>query len=646
MAEFNLNKQDLLSGENIAELLDDEQLEYIGSSVVDGFKTDLDSRKEWESKVEEWLLLALQVAEEKTFPWPNAANVKYPLLTTAALQFSARAYPALISGTNAVRGRVVGFDEDGSKQERAIRVAKHMSYQILEEIPDWEEQMDRLLFALPIIGCMFKKSYFSSIKQTNISEVVYPKELVVNYWATSLEDAERITHVLRFSENDMYERVKSGVFRDVDIEESNPNDASANKQPRTSDSATGLVVPENDEETSPYTLLEQHCFFDLDGDGYKEPYIVTVDFASKTVLKIAPRYNEMGINYNVDGDIVSIDPDHYFTKFSFVPSPDGGFYDIGFGILLGPLNNTINTLVNQLLDAGTLSNMQAGFIAKGIRIKGGNKPFTPGEWKVASSTGDDLRKGIVPMPVRDPSSVLFNLLDLMINSAERLSSVTDMMTGDIPGQNTKATVAMAAIEQGMKVFSSIYKRVHRSLTKEYKKLFKLNSRYLPENTYFTVLDVGQEKAAKIGKNDYNEGDVDIVVASDPNVATEQQRLAKVQALMDVLQLGTVNVQEVTKRYLEATEQPNIEALMQMPEPQPSLEQLEFEHQKMMDIERLKLDKQLADTKGMLEIAKAEQAEMGQQLDLYKMELEKLKTARDISKEEMMNGSENNEGRVR
>jgi len=619
----------ILNSNNIAESLDDKTLDKIGFLVVDDYETDLQSRADWEVKVDEWTKLALQVAEKKTFPWPDAANVKYPLITTAALQFSARAYPAIINGTNIVRGKVIGFDEVGIKAERAIRVGKHMSYQLLEEMEDWEEEMDRLLFALPILGCMFKKSYFDSNKGTNVSELVYPKDLVVNYWAKSLEDAERITHVLELTKNDVHERVEGGIYIEQEF-----SIASKESTPRISEIASGIQVQEKEDCSTPFTILEQCRYLDLDGDGYKEPYIVTVDYGSKKVARIVARFEQENVLYNERGKIIRISPTHYYTKYSFIPSPDGGFYDIGFGILLGPINRTIDTLINQLLDAGTLSNMQSGFISKGIRIKGGSKTFTPGEWKYANTAGDDLRKGLVPLPVREPSQVLFSLLGMMIESGEKLSSVTETMMGGIPGQNTKATT-VNAIEQGQKVFTSIYKRIYRSLTKEFKKLFRLNYKYLEQEQYFTILDIGQEKAASIGQSDYDPREIDVAPSADPNVATEQQRIAKAQALMELLQMGTVNPQEVTKRYLEATDQPNIQAIMEMPPPQPNPQvemekaKMEFEQQKFQDEsarawEELEIKKITTEAAAIKNIADAEAAEEGSQLATYGIYLDNMK----------------------
>ena len=607
-------------------MLDESDLRLIGEHVCEMYDIDETSRGTYVDNIDTWVRLAMQTVEQKTFPWVGAANVKYPLLTIAALQFSARAYPALIPGANIVRGKVIGFDKDGEKQKRAIRVGKHMSYQLLEQMQDWEEEMDRLLFALPIVGCMFKKTYYDPLKVSNVSEVVYPKELVVNYWAKSLYDAERITHILKLSENDIYERKAQSVYADVELQKPPIEDIIDENR----DEVMGTEPDDRgNDENLPYMILEQHTYLDLDGDGYKEPYIVTVDYGSSSVLRIVPRYNSNSIQLTSDGsEVIKITPDHYFTKFSFIPSPDGGFYDIGFGILLGPINETINTTINQLLDAGTLSNLQAGFISKGIRIKGGNKAFSPGEWKYANATGDDLRKGIVPLPAPAPSNVLFQLLDLMINTGEKLSSVQDMMTGELPGQNTKATVALASIEEGMRVFSSIYKRIYRSSTKEYKLLAKLNYDYLPEESYFTVLDTGQEQAQTIKDADYDPHNMDVAPAADPNVATEQQRLAKVQALFEVLQLGTVNVKEVTRRYLEATEQPNQELLMQVPPPGPSAEeQIKMQELQLKDRE-LDIKELEVTAAAMLKVAQAEGVEPGNQLKMYSEFIKELKVRLD------------------
>jgi len=611
-----LDIETLLKSVNIADELDEETLNHIGRVVVEEYDEDLASREQWEKAYDEWMDLAMQVTEEKSYPWPNAANVKYPILTTAALQFGSRSYPALISGTQVVKGRIVGFDETGEKARQAVRVGKHMSYQLLEEMEDWEEDMDKLCTTLPIVGCMFKKTYFDSSKGINISRLVFPKDLVVDYWASSLEEANRKTHVLELSDNDIYERVCEGIYRDVELRKVDVETDSSK------DNREGREAPELGDAT-PHIILEQHRYLDLDGDGYAEPYIVIVDEESEQVLRIVARFDEGGVKQREDGKIMRIEPVEYFTKYSFIPNPDGGFYDIGFGLLLSPINETVNTLINQLLDSGHLNTMQAGFISKGIRIKGGSKSFSPGEWKVANSTGDDLRKGIVPLPTKEPSNVLFTLLGMMIEGAQRLGSVTDILTGENPGQNQPATTTMAVIEQGLKVFSSIYKRMHRSMKKEFKKLYRLNSIYLPERAYFQILDIGEEQAAEIQKADYDVKSVNIIPQADPNVASESQRLIKAQATLELIPLGTVNPTVATQRVLEAQNQPGVKELMTMPEPQPNPEVLKMQDESERDWARIQLEANESkaritklETGSILDLAKAEAAEEGTQLDVY------------------------------
>jgi len=446
MVEFDLKLDNIMSSQNVAESLTEDQLIYIGNQVSQGYDNDLASRKDWEKDLTNWTELALQISNDKTYPWPNAANIKYPLLATAAMQFAARAYPTLVpSNGKIVKCKVVGSDPQGEKAARAKRVSTHMSYQLIDEMSDWEEDMDKLLITLPIAGTCFKKTYWDPSKQRNCSKLVLPKTLIVNYWTRNIEDAERVTEIFYISKRKVTERVNQGVYLDVKLgdpqQEVNDPTTSVNKtfQRNTSD-----------DDATPYLILEQHTYFDLDGDGYPEPYIVTVEEATKKVLRIVPRYDTKDIIINDKEKVISIEAKQYYTKYGFIPNPDGGFYDIGFGRLLGPLNNSANTIINQLVDAGSLSNLQAGFVGKGLRIKMGETRFQPGEWKAVNAVGDDLKKQIFPLPVREPSQVLFNLLDLLLKSGKELASVAEIFVGKMPGQNTPATTTMATIEQGMK----------------------------------------------------------------------------------------------------------------------------------------------------------------------------------------------------
>lgn len=602
----------LLDSTNIAEHLDDDKLIEIGKDVVEGYDSDLASRKPWEADLKNWTELALQVTHEKTFPWPNAANIKYPLLSTAAMQFAARAYPTLIpSNGQVVKCKVIGSDPDGQKTMRAERVAKHMSYQVMEEMDEWEEDMDKLLLSVPIAGTAFKKTYWDAAKQRNCSKLVLPKSLVVNYYARSLEDAERVTEVFYLTRRQIKERQNRKLFLDIDL-----GDPITDSLDQTTTTVNNVFQHDTaNDNATPYTILEQHCFIDLDDDGYSEPYVVTVEAATQKVLRITPRFVADDVELSEDGKkIVSITPMQYYTKYGFIPNPDGGFYDIGFGRLLGPLNNSANTLINQLVDAGSLSNLQAGFIGKGLRIKMGESRFQPGEWKAVNAIGDDLKKQIFPLPVREPSQVLFNLLDLLLKSGKELASVAEIFVGKMPGQNTPATTTMATIEQGMKVFTAVYKRLYRALTSEFRKLYKLNKIYLNPQEEIDILD------EPIQQSDYFGPEKDIVPAADPNAVSSQEKQAKVQAVMQILQLGTVDPMWATKLYMEAHEINGWEQGVHPPQPQQDPKQQELQMKAQLEQQKAQRDMMMASEKLKLEQMSKEQ-EMAHKAKMQQMELQ-------------------------
>jgi len=551
--------EDLIVCPNIAELLHEDDLYKIGHDVHEEFTADLLSRSAWEKRTEESMKLALQVAEAKSFPWPNASNVKFPLITIAALQYHARAYPVLISGDTPVHCRVIGDDPDGMKERRAERIENHMSYQILEVAEDWEEDTDRVLITQPIVGCAFKKTYYHPTKRRPQSDYILARDLVVNYWTKSLDQAPRVTHIQYMTKNEIYERVARGLFCEM-------QDVTAVTIPQsnlqlTQNKAQGMEAPQSTDPSTPYEILETHKFIDFDGDGYAEPYIVWVRRDTKQVLRIVARYFEQSIERNPKGKILGIKAEQYFTKFPFIPSPDGGFYDLGFGVLLGPLNQSIDTLINQMIDAGTMANTAGGFLSRGIKMRGGNYNFAPLEWKHVDSTGDDLRKGIVPLPVREPSQVLFTLLGMLINYGERIGGSVDILVGQNPGQNTAAETTRTMAEQGMKIFSGIFKRTYRSLKQEFRKIYRLNQLYLDDEVDFQS-DKGE---FNISADDYNGPVSDISPSADPNIVSDSQLMAKAQAM---LQLATttpgVNIRAAQLMYAKAWKVAELENLLPDP----------------------------------------------------------------------------------
>jgi chaperonin GroES len=563
----------------LAKLLAYEQSENIAQDILDGadgeqklndiaqcvdrkYEIDKKSRSEWEATTKRAMDLALQVRQPKNYPFDKAANIKYPLVTVAALQFGARAYPAIIDGFRIVKGQVVGNDsgvpmlddnneprldpvsgeplwlkKPGEKRGKADRVSKHMSYQLLNEMVEWEEDTDVLLHHLPIVGCAFRKVWRSETEGRNKSEMVPAKHLVVNNKCRSLDEAPAVTHEVFIYPQDIEERKLSGVWLDLDL----PCPASDG---------------DNDED-APHLLLEQHCFLDLDEDGYKEPYIVTLHKESCQVVRIVANYTMDAVQDN-GKRITRIPKEQYFVKYSFIPDPQGGFYDIGFGQLLESLGETIDTTINQMLDAGHLQNAGGGFIGTGIRLKkGGVIKVIPGKFEQVEVSGT-LRDQVLPHQFQGPSEVLFNLLGMMVEAAKDITAVKDILTGDTNGQTQTATTTLAMIEQGLKVFTAIYKRIYRALKDEFKLLFELNARHIDEKAYYTFND----EQEVVEKSDYDLKSMDVCPVADPKMVTDMQRMTHAQLLMQIQEhpvFGKIqNPEEALRRVYEAagTEEPD------------------------------------------------------------------------------------------
>lgn len=651
--DVKLKIEDLVKSPNIADELDDEDLTKIGNAVWDEWQIDVTSRSEWEDKTSESMKLALQVMEQKTFPWKNASNVKFPIVTLAALQFQARAYPSLIPSPDVVKCRVTGPDPDGQLLQRADRVADYMSFQVLEEDECWEENMDKVLISMAIVGCAFKKSYFDPALKHNISEHVLAKDLYIPYFAKSLDKASRITQMLYVSKNDLVQKNRLGLYSEYDAERQPTVDLSS-PLTATEQEAQGVVAPSNDPSAS-IELLEQHRYLDLDGDGYEEPYIVTIVKDTKQVLRIVARYFSTDVKQNTKGQVACIYPQNYFTKFSFIPSPDGGIYDLGFGVLLGPLNQSINTILNQLVDAGTLSNTAGGFLGRGVKFRSGDNSFKPFEWKRVDSTGDDLRKGVFPLPVREPSQVLFQLLSLLIDYGERIGMATDPMVGVSTGQNTPAETSRNMIAEGQRVFNAVFKRTYRSLKEEFRKLYRLNSIFMnDEQNYYSLASGAYAQALR---KDFSGEGKEIVPAADPDMVTGEQKVNQAMMLKASAAQSPhlYNAYLVEKNYLQAIKIPNIEQVMPdpqgpnalpIPEPQPDpkviIEGMKIEFMKLkwnqelqlkmwdiqQEIEYLRAEIVEKESRAALNLAQAESEEAGLQVAAIQQAVSMMKQKQD------------------
>jgi len=521
--ESKLNIAQLRKSNNIADLLTEQELAEIGQQVYRGYEIDEASRSGWKEVVDQAMEIAKQIMQKKSFPWENASNIKFPLIAQASIDYASRTMPEVIQNGKVVKAIVVGKDKDNMKYDRASRISQFMSYQLIEQSMGWEDGTDLLLQVLPVLGTAFKKTYYDEVEKCNCSEMCVPDKIVINYDTQSIEKAPRITHILTLYNNDIIQNQRLKLFVDCDpclLEDIHQEDEDSGKE-----------------------FLEQHTYLDLDDDGYKEPYIVTIHRQSKKVMRIVSRFKS--IKKNSDGDIVKIEPIQYFTDFHFIRSPDGGFYSMGFGSLLLPINKAINTLINQLIDSGTLNIMQGGIIGRGLRMKNGSIRFKMGEWQVLdAASGDDIRKNIFPWPTKEPSGTLYSLLGLLMQVGKDLSSTTDVLSGKQPAQNVATGTIEQLVEQGTKVFVAINKRLYRSLKKEYRKLYDLNSKYLSQAEYSNIMD--DENA--LVKVDFHVEGLDVIPVADPTVSTETQRIARAGALQ---QLRTADPREADKLLLEA-----------------------------------------------------------------------------------------------
>lgn len=547
---------------NLCDRFSAEDLATISEWVWEGFTKDKASRREWEKRNSAAMDLAMQVQSAKNFPWPNCSNIIFPLLTIAALQFSTRSYANLIRGTQIYKYKVWGPDPKSERKVLATRIGQHLSWQVLEEDQAWEEQHDRLFINVSIVGCSFIKTRYNDGMKHNTSTQVPARDLVMDYFAESVETCRRKTEVVRIYRNEIIERIRRGTYRDVMNESWLGENARVGIVEGLSDAdhdqRVGLEPPQGDEDT-PYTFLEQHRWMDCDGDGYEEPYIVLMESASRCVVKIAARVDRIeDVETNHEDEIIKIRADEYYTKYGFIPAPDGGVYDLGFGVLLGPLNETVNTAINQIFDASTSNMLGGGFALTGGKLKAGVYTRTPGEFKIIKGSSDDLRKSLVQWPEIPVSNVLFQVLSLVIQYADRLAGSTEALAGENPGQNTPAQTYQGMVDNGLQIYKSIFKRIWRAMKEEGKKLHLLNAKFLPENQGFGD---GQE----IKREDYKTNPDMVAPMADPNLTTDQQRIMRASTVRQgAHSVPGYNLEEVEKQYLEALGVDEIEKIFPGP----------------------------------------------------------------------------------
>jgi hypothetical protein len=544
---------------NLAEFMSDDLLQKLSSDLQKNFEDDKNSRSDWEKTYKDGLDLLGFKYEERSKPFAGAAGVTHPLLAEAVTQFQAQAYKELLPPGGPVRTEILGAPTMETEQQ-AERVKGFMNYQITTEMQEFDPELDQMLFHLPLAGSAFKKVYYDSNLERAVSKFVPAEDLVVPYFITDLESCNRITHVVKMKHNDLRKNQVSGFYRDVDVSGGSVNtDEIKDKQ----DELSGVEQVNFAEDE--HNILEMHVDLDLPGfedmgannqkTGIMVPYIVTIDEDSGEVLSIYRNWNQ--------GDPIRKKKE-YFTHFKFLPGL--GFYGFGLIHMLGGLSRTATAALRQLVDAGTLSNLPAGFKARGLRIRDDDEAISPGEWRDVDAPGGNLRESLMPLPYKEPSATLFSLLGFVVDAGRRFAGVADMMMGENAGsQQQPVGTTMAILERGMKVMSAIHKRLHYAQKTEFNLLAKVFADYLPP-TYPYLVSGGEQS---IKQTDFDDR-IDVIPVSDPNIFSMAQRVTLAQTQLQLAQASPEmhDMREAYMRMYSALGVQNIEKLIPQPaEPQ-------------------------------------------------------------------------------
>ncbi len=542
--------------QNLAELLDDTILDPLGANLMNDYVDYKSSRKDWENTYRNGLDLLGFKYTQRTEPFKGAAGVTHPVLAEAVTQFQAQAYKELLPADGPVRTQILGL-QTPQKQDQSNRVKDFMNYQIMDQMKEYEPEFDQMLFYLPLSGSTFKKVYYDDLLGRAVSKFIPADDLVVPYSATSLDDAEAVMHIIKMSKNDLRKQQVSGFYKDVDLTQPNmQNDEIAKKEQELE----GVKQLKQDDM---YTLIECHVNVDLEGfedmkedetTGIKLPYVVTIEEGSRKVLSIRRNYQEGNVRKNKI---------NYFVQFKFLPGT--GFYGFGLIHMIGGLSRTATTALRQLLDAGTLSNLPAGFKSRGIRVRDDAQPLQPGEFRDVDAPGGNIRDQFMTLPYKEPSAVLLQLLGTVVGAGQRFAAIADMQVGD-GNQRAAVGTTVALLERGSRTMSAIHKRLYVGLKQEFKLLADVFKTYLPPEYPYDV--AGGAKTVKV--QDFDDR-VDILPIADPNIFSQTQRISMAQTQ---LQLATSNPQmhnmyQAYRSMYEAIGVKNINGILPPPmQPQP------------------------------------------------------------------------------
>ena len=526
---------------NLAETVDEERLQEISTEVYNTFTADRDSRQEWESMFERGFdLLGLKI-EDASEPFEGACTAVHPMLIESAVKFQSKAIQELFPSNGPVKAQIIGKTTP-EREVQANRVQEFMNYQVTEQMPVYFDEFERMLFHLPLIGSAFKKIYYDATLKRPVSEFIPIDQFYVSYYSSNLRKAERYTHVIYRSPVDLAKDIRTGIYKDVELPDAhNPNPTSFSSK---MDTILGLSPTEDNDPQ--YTLLEQHCYLEIEED-YALPYIVTIEEQSQQILSIRRNYKK---------DDKSQQKISHFVHYRFVPG--FGFYGFGLMHFLGNLTMTATAAMRSLVDAGQFANLPGGFKARGVRIVGDNDPISPGEFKEVEATGTDLSKAIVPLPYKEPSSTLFQMLGFVTAAGQKFADSTEQIVSDAASYGPVGTT-MALLEASSKFFSSIHKRLHKSQRDEFKILARIDYEYLPSEYPYEIPFA--EKS--VFKKDFD-GRIDIIPVSDPNIPSNAHRMMISQMALQMAQQsppGMFNIEALNRTILNAANMPNLEEIL-------------------------------------------------------------------------------------
>ena len=535
---------------NLAEQMPEEDLQFVANELYEGFTKDKDSRQEYDDIAEEGVTLLGFKDDQGGEPFPGACNATHPVLAQAVVKFQAKTYKELFPTEGPVRTRIIGMDTM-QKQEQASRVRQFMNWQTQIQMPEYGPELDRLLFYVSLYGTAFKKTYWDPTQQRACTEFVKSSDFYVNYYASDLENAERFTHKYTLSQNQVKKLQLAGMFRDLDVMETPIDESSATE---SENEIVGRAKPGMAEDE--VEILEVHANIDLPGfedeDGLKLPYIVHMT-TDEQVLCIRRNWNEEDLLKKKK---------MYFTHYTMIPGL--GFYGYGYLHLIGGLTKTATSSLRQLIDAGTFANLPGGFKAHGLRVLAPDEPISPGEWREVNSPAGDLGKSLQPLPFKEPSGTLFQLMQYVTNLAKEFADATDSVVEQGSNYGPVGTT-MALLEQSSKLFNAVHKRLHAAQSKDLRILARIDSEYLPDMYPYEVAGGAQQ----VFREDFNLKSIDVIPVSDPNMPTEAHRIAKINAIMSIAQQNPAayNMQQISmelfaamgveepQRYLAQSQQP-------------------------------------------------------------------------------------------